>query len=128
MNARFSFSGAQLMMSAFTADSLVLPASESLRAERERPLVAGPGADGAKGSTAAVKYGVGELEFEAVMRALDNAGYRTGYSYRQPLLKREPSAPPSDVAIPPYSVSRVPEDGDGPQSPYETSCASLLYL
>ena len=114
------------MMSAFTADSLVLPASESLRAER--PLPAAEATGGANGNTAAVKYGVGELEFEAVMRALDNAGYRTGYSYRQPLLKREPSAPPSDVAIPPYSVSRVPEDGDGPQSPYESSCASLLHL
>ena len=116
------------MMSAFTADSLVLPASESLRAERERPLAAAEATDGAKGTAAAVKYGVGELEFEAVMRALDNAGYRTGYSYRQPLLKREPSAPPSDVAIPPYAVSRVPDEGDGPQSPYESSYATSLHF
>jgi hypothetical protein len=29
----------------------------------------------------------GELEFECLMRALDNAGYRTGYVYRQPCIR-----------------------------------------
>ncbi len=29
----------------------------------------------------------GELEFEALMRCLDNAGYRTGYMYRQPIMR-----------------------------------------
>lgn len=111
------------MMSAFTEDSLVLPASESLQDERLAPDATDGGQKAKAADGERVKYGVGELEFEAVMRALDNAGYRTGYAYRQPLLKREPSAPPSDVAIPPYAVSRVPEDGEGPQSPYESSCA-----
>ncbi|KAG9508567.1 Protein hu-li tai shao, partial [Fragariocoptes setiger] len=30
-----------------------------------------------------------ELEFEAQMRKLDNAGFRTGYVYKQPLIRRE---------------------------------------
>lgn len=37
-------------------------------------------------------WGVGEMEFEAQMRMLDSAGYRTGYAYRNPnLLRRPPS-------------------------------------
>ncbi|KAM3176730.1 hypothetical protein ACTXT7_005929 [Hymenolepis weldensis] len=40
-------------------------------------------------------WGVGEMEFEAQMRMLDNAGYRTGYVYRNPnLLRRPPTEVP----------------------------------
>ncbi|VDK38424.1 unnamed protein product [Taenia asiatica] len=39
-------------------------------------------------------WGVGEMEFEAQMRMLDSAGYRTGYAYRNPNLLRRP---PSEV-------------------------------
>merc|ERR1712170_88669 len=45
-------------------------------------------------------WGVGEMEFEALMRMLDNAGYRTGYVYRNPLVKEEPPKPKSDVELP----------------------------
>nr|XP_053630858.1 protein hu-li tai shao-like isoform X3 [Cherax quadricarinatus] len=47
------------------------------------------------------KWKVGELEFEALMRSLDNAGLRTGYIYRRPLLKQETARLQSDVALPP---------------------------
>ncbi|XP_042222087.1 protein hu-li tai shao-like isoform X8 [Homarus americanus] len=47
------------------------------------------------------KWKVGELEFEALMRSLDNAGLRTGYIYRRPLIKQDAPRQQSDVALPP---------------------------
>ncbi|XP_023717393.1 protein hu-li tai shao isoform X5 [Cryptotermes secundus] len=44
---------------------------------------------------------VGVVEFEALMRMLDNAGFRTGYIYRHPLVKGEPPRPRNDVEVPP---------------------------
>merc|ERR1712025_608507 len=46
------------------------------------------------------KWGVGEMEFEAMMRMMDNAGYRSGYVYKQPLVRDEPPKPKSDVELP----------------------------
>ncbi|KAG8430839.1 hypothetical protein GDO86_019911 [Hymenochirus boettgeri] len=45
------------------------------------------------------KWKAGELEFESLMRMLDNLGYRTGYSYRHPLTREKPRHK-SDVEIP----------------------------
>lgn len=51
-------------------------------------------------------YGPGELEFEALMRQLDNAGYRTGYPYRNPMVRGEMSHERrNDVEVPPASTS-----------------------
>ncbi|XP_018565786.1 protein hu-li tai shao isoform X2 [Anoplophora glabripennis] len=47
------------------------------------------------------KWRVGGVEFEALMRMLDNAGFRTGYIYRHPLVKGEPPRPKNDVELPP---------------------------
>ncbi|VDN97567.1 unnamed protein product [Rodentolepis nana] len=51
---------------------------------------------GAKSTSSGVTdlsgWGVGEMEFEAQMRMLDSAGYRTGYIYRNPSLLRRPPA------------------------------------
>lgn len=47
------------------------------------------------------KWAVGDLDFEALMRMLDNAGYRTGYIYKHPLIKEELMKPKSDVEVPP---------------------------
>jgi len=44
---------------------------------------------------------VGELEFEALMRMLDNSGYRTGHTYVEPLVRKEPAKMISDVELPP---------------------------
>nr|VZI43210.1 unnamed protein product [Spirometra erinaceieuropaei] len=46
-------------------------------------------------SGAEVVWGVGDMEFEAQMRMLDSAGFRTGYVYRNPnLLRRQPTSMP----------------------------------
>ncbi|XP_054737485.1 protein hu-li tai shao isoform X2 [Anastrepha obliqua] len=55
----------------------------------------------AKTTTGAPKWRVGGAEFEALMRMLDNAGYRTGYIYRHPLIKSDPPKPKNDVELPP---------------------------
>uniref|UniRef100_A0A3Q3XRX5 Class II aldolase/adducin N-terminal domain-containing protein n=1 Tax=Mola mola TaxID=94237 RepID=A0A3Q3XRX5_MOLML len=45
------------------------------------------------------KWKVGELEFESLMRMLDNLGYRTGHAYRHPIVREKPRHK-SDVEIP----------------------------
>ncbi|KAI4488521.1 hypothetical protein M0802_011561 [Mischocyttarus mexicanus] len=47
------------------------------------------------------RWRIGGTEFEALMRMLDNAGFRTGYIYRNPLVKGEPPKPRNDVEVPP---------------------------
>lgn len=47
------------------------------------------------------RWRIGGTEFEALMRMLDNAGFRTGYSYRNKLIKNEPARAKNDVEIPP---------------------------
>ncbi len=47
------------------------------------------------------RWRIGGTEFEALMRMLDNAGFRTGYIYRHPLVKSEPPRPRNDVEVPP---------------------------
>ncbi|XP_043288958.1 protein hu-li tai shao isoform X4 [Venturia canescens] len=47
------------------------------------------------------RWRIGGTEFEALMRMLDNAGFRTGYIYRHPLVKGEPPRPRNDVEVPP---------------------------
>ncbi|XP_017473980.1 PREDICTED: protein hu-li tai shao isoform X2 [Rhagoletis zephyria] len=63
----------------------------------------GSGAIAVKAAVAggAPKWRVGGAEFEALMRMLDNAGYRTGYIYRHPLIKSDPPKPKNDVELPP---------------------------
>ncbi|XP_032425782.1 alpha-adducin isoform X12 [Xiphophorus hellerii] len=51
---------------------------------KSRPRVPEPAGDG---SSTHPKWQIGEQEFEALMRMLDNLGYRTGYPYRCPALR-----------------------------------------
>ncbi|XP_041825564.1 alpha-adducin isoform X3 [Melanotaenia boesemani] len=69
------------LASAGGPDNLVMldPAKYKLR-----PRVPEPAGDG---SSTHPKWQVGEQEFEALMRMLDNLGYRTGYPYRCPALR-----------------------------------------
>uniref|UniRef100_A0A8C5B4I3 Adducin 3 (gamma) b n=1 Tax=Gadus morhua TaxID=8049 RepID=A0A8C5B4I3_GADMO len=46
-----------------------------------------------------LKWKVGEAEFESLMRMLDNLGYRTGYSHRNPIVREKPPSK-NDVEIP----------------------------
>lgn len=63
------------------------------------------------------KWKVGELEFESLMRMLDNLGYRTGYAYRQPLTREKPRHK-SDVEIPATVTAFSFEDDQAmPRSP-----------
>ncbi|XP_068012662.1 beta-adducin [Melanerpes formicivorus] len=59
------------------------------------------------------KSRLGEHEFEALMRMLDNLGYRTGYTYRYPLVQ-ERSKPKSDVLIPATVTAFVFEEEAAP--------------
>jgi len=65
----------------------------------------GPDGSGDKAKKRA--WGLGEMEFEALMRNLDNAGYRTGYVYKQPLVKEEPPKPKDEQVELPPAVSSL---------------------
>uniref|UniRef100_A0A8P4KBX3 Adducin 3 n=1 Tax=Dicentrarchus labrax TaxID=13489 RepID=A0A8P4KBX3_DICLA len=59
------------------------------------------------------KWKVGELEFESLMRMLDNLGYRTGHAYRHPIVREKPRHK-SDVEIPAtVTAFMFEEEGDG---------------
>ncbi|XP_021374347.1 alpha-adducin-like isoform X3 [Mizuhopecten yessoensis] len=80
-------------------DNLVLVDSE---VRKKTFMVGSQGGGGV--DTGGKKWRPGELEFEAQMRQLDNVGYRTGYVYRQPILKQEIRRDRSnEVAEPPAS-------------------------
>ncbi|XP_069473751.1 beta-adducin isoform X2 [Ambystoma mexicanum] len=55
------------------------------------------------------KSRLGEYEFEALMRMLDNLGYRTGYAYRHPFVQ-EKSKHKSEVEIPATVTAFIFED------------------
>ncbi|XP_041802764.1 adducin 3 (gamma) b isoform X2 [Chelmon rostratus] len=66
-----------------------------------------------------VKWKVGEAEFESLMRMLDNLGYRTGYSYRNPIVREKPRSK-NDVEIPATVSAVPPEDSElGLRSPFK---------
>ncbi|KAM7393896.1 hypothetical protein PAMP_020732 [Pampus punctatissimus] len=64
------------------------------------------------GMSSPYKWKVGELEYESLMRMLDNLGYRTGYAYRHPIIREKPRHK-SDVEIPAtVTAFMFEEDGD----------------
>lgn len=105
---------AQLKLMPLGMDNIVLIPEESRKviydASRKAPEMAPANGD-ANGheesdkpaviTQNAPKWRVGGQEFEAAMRMLDNAGFRTGYIYRQPLIKSEIPKPKNDVELPP---------------------------
>ena len=82
-------------------DNLIIPSGETQRKFVELAQ--------AQNETVTVlenkKWKVGELEFEALMRSLDNAGYRTGYIYRQPVMRSIDRNAVKEVEIPPAATS-----------------------
>ncbi|XP_051534102.1 alpha-adducin isoform X3 [Myxocyprinus asiaticus] len=86
---------------------------------KSRPHHLEPAGDG---SSPHPKWQIGEQEFEALMRMLDNLGYRTGYPYRCPAL-RDKAKKYSDVEIPPSATGySYTEDSDsGARSPLKHS-------
>ncbi|XP_033469499.1 gamma-adducin [Epinephelus lanceolatus] len=96
-----------------TVDNLVLLDGEKLKPLTQGVATAGHVLDNE------VKWKVGEAELESLMRMLDNLGYRTGYSYRNPIVREKPRSK-NDVEIP-ATVSAVPsEDNElGLRSPFK---------
>ncbi|KAK5900818.1 hypothetical protein CgunFtcFv8_025748 [Champsocephalus gunnari] len=87
---------------------------------KSRPRVPEPVGDG---SSVHPKWQIGEQEFEALMRMLDNLGYRTGYPYRCPALQNK-SKKYSDVesASSGHGGYSYGEDSDsGARSPLKQS-------
>ncbi|XP_039550578.1 adducin 3 (gamma) a isoform X2 [Pimephales promelas] len=62
------------------------------------------------------KWRVGELEFESLMRMLDNLGYRTGYTYRHPIVREKPRHK-SEVEIPATVTAFMFDEDDTPRFP-----------
>ncbi|CAG05047.1 unnamed protein product [Tetraodon nigroviridis] len=58
-----------------------------------------------------IKWKAGEAEFESLMRMLDNLGYRTGYTYRNPIVREKPRSK-NDVEIPATVSAVSPEDSE----------------
>ncbi|XP_023593746.1 alpha-adducin [Trichechus manatus latirostris] len=83
------------LASAGGPDNLVLLDPGKYKAKSRSPE--SPAGEGSTGSPP--RWQIGEQEFEALMRMLDNLGYRTGYPYRYPAL-REKSKKYSDVEVP----------------------------
>ncbi|XP_018599632.1 alpha-adducin-like isoform X2 [Scleropages formosus] len=64
-----------------------------------------------------LKWQVGEQEFEALMRMLDNLGYRTGYPYRYPALcSKSKKLSHADIALPSMSHSYMTEKSPSTRS------------
>ncbi|XP_064603859.1 alpha-adducin-like isoform X3 [Liolophura sinensis] len=106
-------------------DNLVQVSDEP---RRQAFLVGSQGGGGVDMGSGGRKWRVGELEFEALMRLLDNAGYRTGHVYHQPIIKREKKERSnSDVEIPPSSSSfTYVFDGDYESSKYRSPLKAAL--
>ncbi|GBN06250.1 Protein hu-li tai shao, partial [Araneus ventricosus] len=51
------------------------------------------------------KWRIWDLEFEALMRMLDNAGFRTGYTFKQPMVRTDQVRVKNDVEVPPSASS-----------------------
>ncbi|XP_054468189.1 alpha-adducin isoform X4 [Anoplopoma fimbria] len=105
------------LASAGGPDNLVMldPAKYKARSRVPEPA--------SEGSSTHPKWEVGEQEFEAFMRMLDNLGYRTGYPYRCPAL-RDKSKKHSDVesAASTHGGYSYGEDSDsGARSPLKQS-------
>ncbi|KAL7834008.1 hypothetical protein AOLI_G00289680 [Acnodon oligacanthus] len=64
------------------------------------------------------KWKIGELEFESLMRMLDNLGYRTGYAYRHPIVRDKPRHK-SEVEIPATVTAFSFDEDEVPRLPFK---------
>jgi len=81
-------------------ENILLPSEEIRRRAFERANKP-PSADGKR------RWMRGELEFEALMRHLENSGYKTGYTFHAPLTRQSERLDRvnSEVEVPPASTS-----------------------
>lgn len=92
-------------------ENLILMSKEAVQTTQEvvkHSAVFGKDGDGSAEQTATGaakrKIGIKEVDFEAYMRMLDNLGYRTGYVYKNPLVRRDERLK-HDVEEPPIVTS-----------------------
>lgn len=103
----------QVNMSACPMENVLMPPSDVTAITFEVGSRGATGNDHAAKQSAekpAVKWGLGELEFEAYMRHLDNAGFRTGYPYRQPAVRAITTRSLSGVELPASASSTLPAE------------------
>jgi len=96
-------------------DNIQLMSEEAIEQVRSIVKASGSQVQGKPGEEANVtavsgteklkKWKVWDLEFEAQMRMLDNAGFRTGYLYRQPLLRADQPRTKYEIEAPPTASS-----------------------
>ncbi|XP_041368992.1 alpha-adducin-like isoform X3 [Gigantopelta aegis] len=113
---------AQIKVISAGIDNLILVDDET----RKKTFVTA--SQGGGGVSANKKWRPGELEFEALMRQLDNAGFRTGHVYKNPIIKQEKKDRcNSSVEVPPASSSfTYVFDGDYEHSKYASPLKSAL--
>jgi len=99
----------QLQALPIGVDRLVLPSEENRRKAYELANQQSQPEDGSRR-----KWRKGELEFEGYMRHLDNAGYRTGHVYHEPLSKSTKAREKlnSEIEYPPTATSFAAMYGD----------------
>ncbi|KAK2190284.1 hypothetical protein NP493_79g03033 [Ridgeia piscesae] len=92
---------AQVLTVPVGLDNIVQPSDDTKKVAFELAALPPPSEEGKR------KWRRGEMEFEALMRHLDNAGFRTGHIYREPLYKKDQRRDRinSEVEIPPASSS-----------------------
>jgi len=112
----------QLKMMPYGMDNLILIDEETRSKVYEQGMRGGGGVNVSKR-----EWAVGELEFEALMRMLDNSGFRTGYQYIEPLVKKEAAKTVSDVELPPTvsNLSYLLEDDEALNGPLKHLLAQM---
>lgn len=92
-------------------ENLILMSKEAVQTTQEvvkHSAVFGKDGDGSAEQTATGaprrKINIKEMDFEAYMRMLDNSGYRTGYVYKNPLVRRDERLK-HDIEEPPIVTS-----------------------
>ncbi|XP_014677128.1 PREDICTED: protein hu-li tai shao-like [Priapulus caudatus] len=94
-------------------DNIIQPSADVVQKVNE---VGRQGGGGVNSNQDSIKWRPGQLEFEAHMRWMDATGYRTGYVYRQPVVRVERIRKGfEDVEVPPSASSfrYIFDDEDG---------------
>ncbi|KAK0397228.1 hypothetical protein QR680_002039 [Steinernema hermaphroditum] len=104
-------------------ENLVIPDEKAVERAYKTARQGGGGVNRSPGkdeSGKTISWRIGELEYEAWMRVLDSAGYRTGHAYRQPLLRNKvaplPTTTQSEVAVPPSASAMGTVDETDPEA------------
>ncbi|KRY74749.1 Adducin-related protein 1, partial [Trichinella pseudospiralis] len=87
-------------------DNLIFASEDAQQKVADLTKAGGGGVNKQSESQTKINWKIGELEFEAWMRVLDSAGFRTGHIYRHPVSSSRPPQQHSDIMTPPAASSR----------------------